>query len=168
MLVLSLILVGIILRFLPHAPNFTPVAAIAIFAGAYMDKRRAIIVPLALMMISDLFLGLHDVVLFTWGSFALCSLIGMSLKASSRARAVLLGSMASSLIFYLITNLGVWLVGWYPNTPAGLLSCYINGLPFLRNFTAATFLYTTVLFLAYALTAKAVKDSRFAKVLLRS
>ncbi len=166
MLAVSLILLGLILRFLPHAPNFTPVAAIAIFAGVYMDKRRAIIVPLALMMISDLFLGAHDVILLTWGSFALCSFLGMHVKNLKRPVAVLLGSAASSLIFYLVTNFGVWLAGWYPRTPQGLLNCYINGLPFLRNFGAATFLYASALFFAYELLAKAVKNSRFAKALL--
>ncbi|MCX5711868.1 MAG: hypothetical protein NTY47_02210, partial [Candidatus Omnitrophica bacterium] len=60
MLALSLIITGILLRFAPHAPNFTPVAAIALFGGAYLNRKYALIVPLVLMVVSDLFLGMHS------------------------------------------------------------------------------------------------------------
>jgi len=167
MLALILVVVGIFFRFIPHAPNLNPVAAIALFGAAYLPNRRlALIVPLALMMTSDLFLGLHDVVVFTWGSMVLISLIGLSLKKTGGLTIVLAGSLVSSLAFFVITNFGVWLTGWYPRTPAGLAQCYIAAIPFFRNFLASTLIYATALFGAYGLSARFIKHTRFSGALL--
>jgi hypothetical protein len=166
MLAISLIIAGILLRFAPHAPNFTPVAAIAIFGGAYLNRKYAILVPLLLMAASDVFLGVHNVMLFTWGGFVLSALIGFWVKKHKSAARILSASLVSSLIFYIVSNFGVWLMGWYPPTLDGLIRCYILGLPFLRNFTAATLLYAAVFFVAYELVARLVKDTKLAKVLL--
>jgi hypothetical protein len=166
MLALSLIIVGILLRFIPHTANFTPVAAIAIFAGVYLNKKQALIVPLLLMVLSDLFLGMHNVVLFTWGSFVLVTLLGIWTKNHKTAKGIISSSLASSVLFYVITNFGVWAMGWYPQTAKGLLDCYILGLPFLRNFSVATLIYTVVLFSIYEFIAAKVRDTKLAKVLL--
>ena len=166
MLAISLIIIGILLRFIPHVPNFTPVAAIAIFAGVYLNKKQALIVPLLLMVLSDMFLGMHNVVLFTWGSFVLVSLLGIWAKNHKTFKIIASTSIVSSVLFYLITNFGVWAMGWYPQTAKGLLNCYILGLPFLRTFTVATLVYTVVFFGAYELIAHSVRDTKLAKVLL--
>ncbi len=166
MLALSLIVVGILLRFVPHAPNFTPVAAIALFGGAYLNKKQALIVPLALMIISDLFIGMHNVVLFTWGGFLLTTVLGFWIKKHKNIFGIAVMSLASAVLFYLVSNFGVWAMGWYARTPQGLLDCYIMGLPFLRNFTVATLIYAAVFFGAYELVAVSVKNTKLAKVLL--
>lgn len=166
MLALSLILIGILLRFAPHAPNFTPVAAIALFGGAYLNRKYSLFAPLVLMMISDVFLGFHNVIPFTWGSFILIAILGIWLKKHKSILAAAGASVASSLLFFVITNFGVWVMGWYPHTLKGLLDCYIMGLPFLRNFTLATVLYAFAFFAAYELIARLVKETKFAKVLL--
>ena len=166
MLAISLVIIGILIRFIHHAPNFTPVAAIALFGGAYLGKRQALIVPLALMIVSDIFLGLHNVVAFTWGGFALVTLLGFWIRQKRSAARVISASIASSVLFYIVFNFGVWLMGWYPFTAKGLLDCYIMALPFLRDFTVATLVYSAVLFGAYELIARAVRDTRLAKVLL--
>ena len=75
-------------------------------------------------------------------------------------------ALVSSVLFYLITNFGVWAMGWYPLTAKGLLDCYILGLPFLRNFGAATLVYVAVFFGAYEIIARRVRDTKLAKVLL--
>ena len=166
MLAISLIIVGILFRFVPHTANFTPVAAIAIFAGFYLNKKQALIVPLLLMVLSDIFLGMHNVVAFTWGSFILVTFLGVWAKNHKTFKAIAATSVVSSVLFYVITNFGVWAMGWYPLTAKGLLDCYILGLPFLRNFTVATLVYTVVLFGAYELIARKVRDTKLAKVLL--
>ena len=166
MLAISLILIGILLRFLPHAPNFTPVAAIALFGGVYLRKRYAVILPLALMMISDVFIGMHNVVLFTWGGFVLTALMGFTLRKHKTILGTASMSLASSVLFYFVSNFGVWFMGWYPPTPKGLLDCYIMALPFLRNFTIATVIYSAVFFGAYELIAAWVRNKKLAKVLL--
>lgn len=166
MLALSLILIGILLRFIPHIPNFTPVAAIALFAGVYLNKKQALIVPLLLMVISDILLGMHNVIIFTWGSFLLVTLLGFMLKNRKTIQGVGLTALASSVIFYLVTNFGVWAMGWYPQNIKGLLDCYILGLPFLRLFTLSTLVYTFVFFAVYEFIASRVRKTRLEKVLL--
>jgi len=166
MLALSLIIIGILLRLAPHAPNFTPIAAIALFSGAYLKKKYALFVPLVLIVTSDLIIGMHDIVFFTWGSFILITLLGFWLKKQKTAVAVISTSLVSSLIFYLITNFGVWLAGWYPRNLKGLLDCYVMALPFLRDFAISTLLYAGAFFLAYGLVARLVKDTKYSKVLL--
>jgi len=166
MLAISLIIIGILLRFIPHTANFTPVAAIAIFSGVYLNKKQALIVPLLLMILSDLFLGMHNVVFFTWGGFVLVTLLGIWARNHKTFKVIVSTSVVSSVLFYILTNFGVWAMGWYPQTAKGLLDCYILGLPFLRNFGVATLIYTIVLFGAYEFIARKVRDTKLAKVLL--
>ena len=167
MLALILMIFGILFRIIPHAPNFTPVAAIALFGAVLLPNRRlALIMPLALIIISDLFIGLHDIVIFTWGSIVLISLIGLGLRKSRKTTTVLFGSLASAVAFYLVTNFGVWASGWYPPTPQGLIQCYVAGIPFFRNFLAGTLIYSAAFFGTYALAARAVRRTSLAKSLL--
>ena len=166
MLAISLIICGILLRFAGHTPNFTPVAAIALFSGVYLSKKYAFIVPLALMIVSDIFLGMHNVVIFTWGGFALATALGLWLKNRKSVLGIAVASVASSVLFYLISNFGVWLMGWYPRTLVGLLDCYIMAVPFLRNFTLATLIYSGAFFGLYELVARLVKGTRLSSVLL--
>jgi hypothetical protein len=167
MLALSLILAGILLRFVPHAPNFTPVAAIALFGGAYLNKRSALIVPLILMVASDAVIGMHNVVIFTWGAFLAITLLGSGMQKKTSAGKVLSFSLISSLLFFAVSNFGVWLMGWYPRTATGLAQCYTMALPFLRDFTASTLVYSAIFFGSYELIARSIKNEKLAAVLLK-
>jgi hypothetical protein len=166
MLALILIIIGILLRFAPHAPNFTPVAAIALFSGTYLNKKYSLIVPLLLMIVSDLFIGLHNVILFTWGGFALITFLGLWIKRHKSILGIASMSLISSFLFYIVSNFGVWLMGWYPHNLGGLINCYIMAIPFLRNFTLGTLFYVLVFFGAYELVAYLVKDTKLSRVLL--
>jgi len=167
MLAISLILIGILLRFAPHAPNFTPVAAIALFGGVYLSRKNALIVPLLLMMVSDAVLGISNVMLFTWGGFILITLLGFLLQKKLSGSRIVAFSLVSSLVFFVVSNFGVWLMGWYPLTSSGLAQCFIMAVPFLRDFTVSTLLYSAVFFGAYELIAHFVKGGKFASVLLK-
>jgi len=166
MLALMLIVIGILLRFAPHLPDFSPVAAIAIFSGAYLNKKYSFFIPLCLMIISDMFLGMHNVIPFTWGAFALITVLGFRLKKNKNPGAVLFSSLAGALAFFIITNFGVWYMGWYPRTFNGLIQCYIMALPFFRVFTVATLAYSFVFFGVYELVARRVKGTKLAGALL--
>ncbi len=165
MIAYALIVLGFVLRLLPHAPNFAPVAAIALFAGAYLDKRMVPWVPLAIMAASDLVLGLHDVVLYTWGAFIVIGFMGMFLREGRTPMRVAGMTVLSTLVFFVVTNFGVWLT-WYPLTAQGLLDCYIKALPFLRNDLAANLLGALVMFGAYEFFNKTVTAPKLRAVLL--
>jgi hypothetical protein len=145
------ILIGVAFRLIPHLPNVTPIAAIALFGGVYLGRRTALMVPLAIMIASDLVLGLHPLILFTWGAFLLTGMLGTWLKDHKTTPNIIGSTIVSSLVFYLITNFGVWAVpgSWYPHTMQGLTNCYVMGLPFLRYSMLGDLAYVGILFLMY-------------------
>jgi hypothetical protein len=135
--VFSVILVAALVRLLPHWPNFTPIAAMALFAGTYFDRKQfAFAIPIAAMFISDLVIGLHANMPAVYMSFAITVVIGMSIRKSVSVGSVMLASFASSVIFFLVTNFASWLASpFYPQTLPGLLECYIAGLAFFNDTT---------------------------------
>lgn len=151
---LVLIAAGVILRTLPHPDNFTPLTAIALFAGLLLRPKLALWVPLTAMAASDLFQETHGLFWLTWGSLYLVTLVGMRLRGRMSALPVLAGTLTGTLIFFVLTNLGVWI--WqdmYPKTAAGLLECYVMALPFVRNAVAGDLVYATACYAIYRLVA---------------
>jgi hypothetical protein len=145
-----IVLGAVLIRFLPHPANVAPIAAMALFGGAYLNKKNAVFLPLIIMFISDLFLGFHKTMPFVYGSFLLASIIGIGLKNKVKAKNVLGASLLSSLIFYVITNFGVWLTsGMYQMTFLGLVKCYVLAIPFFRNTVFGDLFYTVMMFGGY-------------------
>lgn len=140
-----------VLRFVPHPPNFAPIGAMALFGGAcFADRRVALLLPLAILFLSDLFLGLHVLVPVVYGSFAANVLLGRWLRGRRRLVPVALATLAGSIQFFVVTNFACWLL-WYPHTAAGLASCYIAALPFFHNTLLGDATFVGVLFGAMAL-----------------
>ena len=148
----GLIGLGILSRLVPHPWNATPVMAIALFAGAYLPKRWAILLPLAIVAASDLVIGWHDTIPFTWGAFALTGLLGWWVRRGPTPTRIIGASLAGSVLFFLITNFGVWILGeLYPRTAAGFWQCYVAAVPFFRSTLLGDLVYTAVFFGGYAL-----------------
>jgi hypothetical protein len=164
-LVLGLLIIGALARFLPHAPNFSPVVAIALFGGVYLRRSQALWLPLALMAVTDLVIGLHATVPFTWGSVVLASFIGLWVREKASPVRVAAGALLSAALFFVITNFGSWLA-FYPQTAAGLRDCYILAIPFFRTMLISTAIYSIVLFGAYEFLAVRFKNTRLAFALL--
>ena len=167
MLALALVVFGVLSRFVIHAPNFTPVIAIALFSGVYFRKSHAITVPLLTMIVSDMLIGFHDTLFFTWGTVVLIALIGVWLRAHKTTKNIFIASMASSLLFFVITNLAAWPT-LYPKTLQGLQTCFIAAIPFYRNTLVSTLLYTALFFGLYEWMAARIKSTSLSKVLLVS
>lgn len=146
-----LIIFGVVLmRFLPHPANVAPIAAMALFGGVYLNKKQAVLLPVVVMLISDLFLGFHKVMPFVYGSFLIASFIGMRLRGKVGTKGVLGSALLSSLIFYVVTNFGVWLTsGMYEMTFLGLVKCYALAIPFFRNTLMGDLFYTVMMFGGY-------------------
>lgn len=159
------VLLGVFFRLAPHLPNATPVAAIALFGGTYLDRRTALVVPLLIMVISDMIIGFHSLILFTWGAFLLTGLIGLWLKGHKTFINIAVSAASSSLLFFLITNFGVWAVpgSWYPHTAQGLINCYLMGLPFFRYTVLGDLAYVGALFGLYEAVQMAAQRAGFLK-----
>jgi hypothetical protein len=153
MLIVTMIAAAAASRLIPHPPNMTSIAAIALFSGATLtDKRLAFLVPLAALFASDFLLGFHNQMVAVYGSFALIVCLGLWLQQRKSALTIAGAAIASSLLFFVVVDLGIWLMGdMYPRTFAGLVTCYTMALPFLRNQIAGDLLYTAALFGGFAL-----------------
>ena len=156
-LALSLVAFGVIMRLLPHPANLAPVGAICLFGGAILPRKLGWWLPLATMVVSDSFLGFYRGIAFTWLGFLLVGLFGMALRNRNNWFRVPVGALGSSVIFFIVSNFGVWLQGqMYPHTWAGLVNCYELALPFFRNTFFGDFTYGWILFGAYALVMRMV------------
>ena len=128
-----LIVLAVLSRFLPHPPNFSPIGALALFAGAFVVERKwALVIPLVALLVSDIFLGLHEMMLFVYLSYALIAGLGIGLKNAGTFK--LAGrAVFSSAIFFVVSNFGVWLMsGMYAKTWSGLVQCYVAAIPFIH------------------------------------
>lgn len=153
-IILLLVLFGVTFRIMPHEANFAPVAAIALLSGSLLGKKYAFVVLLCIMLISDMVLGFYSSFIFTWLAFGLIAIYGALFRSSTFTKRVLLGGAGSSMIFFVISNLGVWLTGqMYPPTIAGLVDCFYMALPFIRATIVSDLVYSGALFaVAYWLT----------------
>jgi len=139
-------------RLLPHWPNVSPVAAMALFGGAYFaDRKLAFVIPFAALLLSDLFLGFHGSMVFVYAGFAITVMIGFALKRSITFTNTTMAVVASSLVFFFLTNFGSWLTtGLYPQTATGLMQAIVAGIPFFQNTLLGNFVFAAVIFGGYA------------------
>jgi hypothetical protein len=168
---LSLIILGVLTRVLPHPPNLVAVGAASLFSGARLSGWRAYVVPVAIMAITEPILAaMYGFPVFTWvspfvfGSFAVNVWIGSRLRHSESPWKIGAASLAGSTQFFLITNLAVWLWGGghqYPHTIVGFALCYLAGLPYFARTLAGDLAYAGLLFGAHAwLSRKAFPSER--------
>ena len=160
--VLSLvILLAAFSRLIPHPPNFAPIGAMSLFGAAYFSRKYlAFIVPIAAMWLSDLvlnnviygqyfdhFVWFYKGFYWTYAAFIFIGLIGFGLLKKVRPAKLLIASLLASVVFFLVSNFGVWASGtMYPDTFSGLMSCYAAGLPFFKNTLIGDLAYSGALF----------------------
>jgi hypothetical protein len=156
-----IVLTGMVLtatasRLIPHWPDFSPIAALALFCGAnFASKRTALLVPLIALFLSDLVIGFYAITPIVYGSFALIACLGFWVRQRQSPTRVATAAVASAVLFFLVTNFGVWVFEtWYPKNAAGLIDCYAAAIPFFRNTLASDLLYSALLFGGLALAEK--------------
>lgn len=156
--ILLMIVAAAVSRLLPHPPNFTPIAALALFAGAYVgDKRFAFAVPLGALLLSDMIIGFHSLMPVVYACFALMVWIGLTLRKGLGIGRLAVRVLASSLLFFTVTNAAVWALGnMYPHTPAGLITCYVAAIPFFHNTMLGDIVYAGILFGGFALAERMI------------
>ena len=148
-------------RMLPHPPNFSPIAALALFGGAHFtDKRAAFLVPLAAMFLGDLVLGLHALIPIIYGCFALVTCFGFLLRDHGSPGRIVVLTLGSSVMFFTVTNFAVWAFSdMYPKSSAGLAACYAAALPFFQNTVAGDLVFSSILFGGMALAEWAFSEA---------
>lgn len=152
------IVVGALARLIPHPPNFSPTTSIALFGGTQMNRWLGLAITLAGLALSDLLLvkaagyppfGTWS--LFSYTGFALIVLAGGWLRKSPTAGRTLAFLLGSSGFYWTWTNFGVWLLdGMYPRSGAGLITCYANALPFLKNALLGDMVWGLVFFASFS------------------
>ena len=151
------------MRLLPHPPNFSPIAAMALFSGAYLPRRAiAFAAPFGALVLSDALLGgFYPGMNFVYLSFGLTVLIGWAIARRKTPLRIGGAALTSSVLFFVLTNFGMWLFsGFYPLTWPGFVACYAAAIPFFQNTLAGDLFFTALLFGGFALAERLVPALR--------
>ena len=148
---IGVVVLLVLFRFVPHPPNVTPIAAMALFSGAFFTNRIwAYLVPIIAMAISDFVLGFHSTIVYVYAGILITVIIGSQLKRISFL-SISTSAVIASITFFLITNFGAWLHhDMYTQNFSGLLQAYVAGLPFLRNSLIANLLFSYLVFFGFS------------------
>ncbi len=135
-------------RFIPHPPNFTSLIALSFYVPALLGIVYLPIVILS-FAITDIFLGFHNTMFFTWGSVIIISYLANFFSKSILNRFT--GAIVGAIIFYLISNFGVWVSGMYENNLSGLLTSYVMAVPFFGYTLISTIIFSFIIEICYHL-----------------
>ena len=139
-----LVLIGVLFRIIPHAPNFTPMLTIALMSGLYMKNKFSVLLPISIMLLSDIFIGSHITAVWVYFSLMSICLIGYLIKNSFSN--IFLYSILSSILFFIVSNFGVWFSGGYSYSLEGLIICYTMAIPFFKNTLISTVLFSMLFY----------------------
>jgi hypothetical protein len=156
LLALAIIALAAAMRIAPHPWNFTPVGAIALFSGATIrDRRVAFFFPILALFVGDIFIGFHKLMPIVYASFLVSVAIGFWLRNRRTVGPIAAATLLGAIQFFLVTNFAVWAFGLsYPRNSAGLLACYVAGIPFFWNTLAGDAVYAVLLFGGFALAER--------------
>jgi hypothetical protein len=153
----SVVIALAVYRILPHPMNFTPVMAVALFAGAKLDdKRMAFLLPLLAMLLADLVIGLHATMPFVYAGMALAVVLGFLIRQRTGFATVTAAAFAGSLSFFALSNFGAWLYSpeLYSRDWTGLVAAFIAAIPFYQNSLLSDAVFTAILFGGWALAER--------------
>ncbi len=174
------ILLAALSRLIPHPANFAPISAMALFGAAYYNKKQyAFVIPIVTMFLCDLFFNnvvyssmfdgfvfFYPGSLFTYISFIAIAFIGFGLLKKVNIKNILISSLLASITFFLISNFGTWISGLMPYSKdfAGLISCYVAGLPFFKTGLLGDLFYCGMMFGLFELAQSRVPALRVSTI----
>jgi hypothetical protein len=135
-------------RFIPHPPNFTSLIALSFYVPVFLGLRFIPIVIIS-FAVTDLVIGYHSGTHWTWGSVLLIGLSSQFFTKNTLIR--LTGAICGALIFFMITNFGVWSSGMYGYTLQGLYTCFILAIPFFGYSIVSTLIFSSLIEIFYKL-----------------
>lgn len=151
---LSIFLALAVSRFIPHPPNFTSLIALSFYVPAIFGSRYIPAVLLSFVF-TDMVIGFHNTLLFTWGSVIFIGIFSRYFTKSILTR--ISGALTGALIFFIITNFGVWVSGMYQANLNGLIESYVMGLPFFGYSLVSTFIFGSLIETVYKFTKFSLK-----------
>ena len=160
---ISLITILAFARLIPHPPNFTPIIAVAIISGYFFKNfNLSVLILLAAMLISDLFIGFYENIIFVYASLLLITFIFHKISNKINFKNLFIYGFAGSAIFFVVSNFGVWALGSpgvydiaYEKSLSGLIQCYILAIPFFGNTFLSTLIFSyPAIFIYRSLTAR--------------
>jgi hypothetical protein len=166
--VVILLIASILGRLLPHPANFTPLGGAALFGGAKIGRPWNYLGPLFVLFITDLVIGLHGTMAYVYAGFVLTVFMGEQvLKGKPSLVKVGVTGLAGSLVFFIVSNFGVWAEGlMYPKTLTGLIDCYIAAIPFFRNSLIGDAVFSVGFFGLYQLAENRGLAAQFDKTVI--
>lgn len=157
----AMIALGAGSRLLPHPWNFTPMMAIGLFSGAKSSKLRTGVLPtVAALLLSDAVMGFYRGMWYVYAASLIPVFIGRFIARREGVAPIVAGGLVASLSFFLTTNFMVWASGhMYPHTAAGLIACFVAGVPFYENELIGDALYVAALFGGHAVVSRLAQPS---------
>jgi hypothetical protein len=155
--ILGMIALTAVLRIVPHPWNFTPVGAMALFSGAVVkDRRLAFLFPVLALFAGDLFVGFHKLMPMVYASYLINVALGYWIRNRRTVWRISGITLLGAIQFFLVSNFAVWaFLDAYPRNIAGLIACYVGGLPLFWNTLAGDALYAAILFGALSIAERA-------------
>lgn len=150
---LVLLVLTVASRIAPHPWNFTPMIAVALFAGARLERAwLAVLAVAACLALGDLAVGVfpYDGMVWVYAPMLAIALLGRVLVTRRSVVATAVAALGGGLVFFVVSNFGVWLGTMYPHSASGLADCYVAALPFYRNQIVGDLLFTGALFGSHA------------------
>ena len=129
-------------RFIPHPPNFTSLIALSFYVPALLGRKFIPAVVFS-FFITDFIIGFHNTTFFTWGSVIIIGLISKFFFRTAVLR--ISGAFTGAVVFFILTNLGVWTLGFYGYNLNGLLTCYTLAIPFFINSIISTLIFSILI-----------------------
>ncbi|MEQ1768850.1 MAG: DUF6580 family putative transport protein [Devosia sp.] len=156
-LAILLVVIGAGSRLLHLPPNIAAVTGVTIFAGfAIRNVWLALAVPIAAMALADVVLGWYPEVIYTWAGMAAGVLLARAILHPLTPLRLIGTTFAASLVFFVLSNLGVFISGYYGYTLEGFIACYVAAIPFWQNSLIADFTSTALVFAIYLALTRAI------------
>lgn len=174
--------VAAVARIVPHMPNFSPVEGLTLFGAAYLKRKElAAILPVLLLYVTDLFINntimrpfypesagfiwFSNYMIYSWSAMIVIAILGVYVFRKISIQRVIGATLGASIVFFLISNFGVWLhsTSFYTKDFSGLMTCYIAAIPFLKTSMISSFLFNALLFGGYEIFFRLVVKNATAK-----
>ena len=146
----------VISRMISDIPNFTATIALIMFTSYLIrDKFLSVLVILVSQIISDLYIGIYSSMFFVYGAYVFIALLSPIIMNKLNFKSVLISSLVTPTIFYIVSNFGVWITGsTYPLSLDGLIMCYVAGIPFFDETLLSTVVFSVTIYATMKLIVK--------------